>query len=119
MFGEEEDEDDAGLDRSMMGWRGVCAWDISAESSILLSSEKVVLVHFTEACRPSERFLMLETFSISPPPPATDSRRAASENFERRIQMPKKRNRGCIGCILMCMATWGSFLTQSQQENNI
>lgn len=101
MFGEEEedDDDDAGLDQSMMGWRGVCAWDIPPESSILQSSEEVVVVHFTEACRPSERFLILETFSISPPPPATDSRRAASENFERRIQMPKKRNRGCIGCI--------------------
>lgn len=100
MFGEEEeDDDDAGLDQSIMGWRGVCAWDIPPESSKLQSSEEVVVVHFTEACRPSERFLILGTFSISPPPPATDSRRAASENFERRIQMPKKRNRGCIGCI--------------------
>lgn len=68
----------------MMGWLGVCALEISSELSILLSSEE----------GPSERFLMLETFPISPPSPATDSRKAASENIERRIQMPKKRNRG-------------------------
>lgn len=99
MFGkEEEDDDDAGSDQSMMGWRGARTCDISPESSILLSSEEIVVVNPTEACRPSERFLMLEAFPISPPPPATDSRRAASE-IERRIQMPKKRNRGCIGCI--------------------
>lgn len=98
MFGKEEDDDDddAGSDQSMMGWCGVGTCDISPESSILLSSEEVVLVNSTEACRPSERFLRLETFPISPPPPATDSRRAASEKIERRIQMPKKRNRGCI-----------------------
>lgn len=90
MFGKEEDDDDddAGSDQSMMGWCGVGTCDISPESSILLSSEEVVLVNSTEACRPSERFLRLETFPISPllPPPILEGQHQRRSRGEYRCR---------------------------------
>lgn len=98
MFGgEEEDDDDAGLDQSMMGWRGVCAWDIPPESSILQSSEEVVVVHFTEAHRSVFLFWRLSPSPPLLPPPILEGQHPRTSRGEYRCR--KSGNRGCIGCI--------------------